>query len=50
MSVGGDGDENDSCVTDGSGDEGDASFSHADFNFSFDSIGVDNPATPMVAR
>ena len=46
----GDGDENDSCVTDGSGDEGDADFSHAAFNYNRDSTGVDNSATPMVAR
>ena len=45
----GDGDENDSCVTDGSGDEGDAGFSHAAFNYNRDSTGVDNPATPMAA-
>ena len=46
----GDGDENDSCVTDGSGDEGDADFSHAAFNYNRDSTGIDNPATPMSAR
>ncbi len=41
--------EDDSCVTDGSGDEGDAGFSHAAFNYNRDSTGVDNPATPMAA-
>ncbi len=44
------GDDNDSCITDGSGDEGDAEFSHAAFNHIIYSAGVDNPVTPMAAR